>query len=73
MFLTQRRRHGERAETRPCSYGLDKHKLHLAGAQQEMEMLLEGLPPEARIGTWVMEWYWKQPRGAATSPISSTR
>ena len=22
---------------------------------------LEGLPPEARIGTWVMEWYWKQP------------
>ena len=22
---------------------------------------LEGLPPEARIGTWVMEWYWNQP------------
>jgi branched-chain amino acid transport system substrate-binding protein len=21
----------------------------------------KGLPPEARIGTWVFEWYWKQP------------
>ena len=40
-------------------FGLDK-KLHLAGAQQELEPL-EGLPPEARIGAWVMEWYWKQP------------
>jgi len=40
-------------------FGLDK-KVHLAGAQQELEPL-EGLPPEARIGTWVMEWYWKQP------------
>jgi branched-chain amino acid transport system substrate-binding protein len=40
-------------------FGLDK-KVHLAGAQQEMEPLM-GLPPEARIGTWVMEWYWNQP------------
>ena len=40
-------------------FGLDK-KYHLAGAQQELEVLL-GLPPEARIGTWVFEWYWKQP------------
>ena len=40
-------------------FGLDK-KVHLAGAQQEMEPL-EGLPPEARIGAWVLEWYWKQP------------
>ena len=40
-------------------FGLDK-KTHIAGAQQEMEVLL-GLPPEARIGTWVFEWYWKQP------------
>jgi branched-chain amino acid transport system substrate-binding protein len=39
-------------------FGLDK-KTHLAGAQQELEVLL-GLPPEARIGTWVFEWYWKQ-------------
>jgi branched-chain amino acid transport system substrate-binding protein len=40
-------------------FGLDK-KLHLAGAQQELEVLI-GLPPEARIGTWVFEWYWNQP------------
>jgi hypothetical protein len=40
-------------------FGLDK-KLHIAGAQQELEPL-EGLPPEARIGTWVFEWYWNQP------------
>ena len=40
-------------------FGLDK-KVHIAGAQQELEVLL-GLPPEARIGTWVFEWYWKQP------------
>ena len=40
-------------------FGLDK-KFHIAGAQQELEVI-EGLPPEARIGTWVFEWYWKQP------------
>src|ERR1700742_744306 len=40
-------------------FGLDK-KFHLAGAQQELEVLI-GLPPEARIGSWVFEWYWKQP------------
>ena len=40
-------------------FGLNK-KYHIAGAQQELEVL-EGLPPEARIGTWVFEWYWKQP------------
>ena len=40
-------------------FGLDK-KLHLAGAQQELESL-EGLPPEASIGNWVFEWYWNQP------------
>jgi branched-chain amino acid transport system substrate-binding protein len=40
-------------------FGLDK-KVPLAGAQQELEPL-EGLPPEARVGTWVMEWYWNQP------------
>ncbi len=40
-------------------FGLDK-RVHLAGAQQELEAL-EGLPPEARVGTWVFEWYWKQP------------
>ncbi|HEX3438774.1 MAG TPA: ABC transporter substrate-binding protein [Pseudolabrys sp.] len=40
-------------------FGLNK-KFHLAGAQQELEVMI-GLPPEARIGTWVFEWYWKQP------------
>jgi branched-chain amino acid transport system substrate-binding protein len=40
-------------------FGLDK-RFHIAGAQQELEVLV-GLPPEARIGTWVFEWYWVQP------------
>ncbi|MGO9547195.1 MAG: ABC transporter substrate-binding protein [Rhodomicrobium sp.] len=40
-------------------FGLHK-RFHLAGAQQELEVLL-GLPPEARVGTWVFEWYWNQP------------
>jgi branched-chain amino acid transport system substrate-binding protein len=40
-------------------FNLDK-RFHLAGAQQELEVLL-GLPPEARIGSWVFEWYWQQP------------
>ncbi len=40
-------------------FGLDK-RFHIAGAQQELEVL-EGLPEEALIGTWVFEWYWKQP------------
>jgi branched-chain amino acid transport system substrate-binding protein len=40
-------------------FGLDK-RLHLAGAQQELEVL-KGLPPEARVGSWVFEWYWDQP------------
>jgi branched-chain amino acid transport system substrate-binding protein len=43
-------------------FGLDK-RLHIAGAQQELEVL-EGLPPEARVGTWVFEWYWRQPQVA---------
>ena len=40
-------------------FGLDK-KLHIAGAQQELEVN-EGLPPNALFGDWVFEWYWKQP------------
>ena len=58
IFLTQ----GDdmlNALKQAVQFGLDK-KVHLAGAQQELEPL-EGLPPEARIGTWVMEWYWNQP------------
>ena len=58
IFLDPGRRHAERPETggavRPAE------KVHLAGAQQELEPL-EGLPPEARVGTWVLEWYWNQP------------
>ena len=58
IFLTQ----GDdmlNALKQAVQFGL-QNKVHLAGAQQEMEPL-EGLPPEARIGTWVMEWYWNQP------------
>jgi len=40
-------------------FGLNKN-FHLAGALMELEVL-EGLPPDARIGAWVMEWYWEQP------------
>jgi branched-chain amino acid transport system substrate-binding protein len=40
-------------------FGLDK-QVHIAGMQQELEVI-EGLPPEARIGTWLFEWYWNQP------------
>ena len=57
IFLTQ----GDdmlNALKQAVQFGL-QNKIHLAGAQQEMEPL-EGLPPEARIGTWVMEWYWNQ-------------
>ncbi len=58
VFLTQ----GDdmvNALKQAVQFGLDK-RIHLAGAQQELESL-EGLPPEARIGSWVFEWYWKQP------------
>ncbi len=44
-------------------FGLDK-KFHLAGAQQELEVL-NGLPPEARVGTWVFEWYWNSAKRSA--------
>jgi branched-chain amino acid transport system substrate-binding protein len=40
-------------------FGLDK-RIHIAGANTELEVL-EGLPPEARIGDWVAEWYHIQP------------
>jgi branched-chain amino acid transport system substrate-binding protein len=40
-------------------FGLQS-KVHIAGAQLELEVV-EGLPPEARAGAWVMEWYWNQP------------
>ena len=40
-------------------FGIER-QIHVAGALQELENL-EGLPPQARIGTWLFEWYWKQP------------
>src|SRR6516162_3170476 len=40
-------------------FGLHK-QIHVAGTQQELESLA-ALPPEARIGVWMFEWYWKQP------------
>jgi branched-chain amino acid transport system substrate-binding protein len=58
IFLTQ----GDdmiNALKQAVQFGLDK-RFHLAGAQQELEALI-GLPPEARVGTWVFEWYWNQP------------
>ena len=58
IFLTQ----GDdmiNALKQAVQFGLDK-RFHLAGGQQELEAL-EGLPPDARIGTWVFEWYWNQP------------
>jgi branched-chain amino acid transport system substrate-binding protein len=40
-------------------FGLNQ-QVHVAGLQQELEAL-EAMPPEARIGIWMFEWYWKQP------------
>lgn len=39
-------------------FGIDK-QIHVAGTQQELESV-EAMPPEARIGVWMFEWYWKQ-------------
>jgi branched-chain amino acid transport system substrate-binding protein len=39
-------------------FGIDK-QIHVAGTQQELESL-KAMPPEARIGIWMFEWYWKQ-------------
>ncbi len=40
-------------------FGIDK-QIAVGGALQELENL-ESLPPQARIGTWMFEWYWNQP------------
>jgi branched-chain amino acid transport system substrate-binding protein len=42
-----------------AQFGIDK-QIHVAGLQQELESL-ESMPPEARVGIWMFEWYWKQP------------
>jgi branched-chain amino acid transport system substrate-binding protein len=42
-----------------AQFGIDK-QIHVAGLQQELEAL-EAMPPEARVGIWMFEWYWNQP------------
>jgi branched-chain amino acid transport system substrate-binding protein len=42
-----------------AQFGLEK-QMHIAGLQQELESL-GAMPPEARVGIWMFEWYWKQP------------
>ena len=42
-----------------AQFGIGK-QIHIAGLQQEEESLI-AMPPEARTGTWMFEWYWKQP------------
>jgi branched-chain amino acid transport system substrate-binding protein len=42
-------------------FGIDK-QIHVAGTQQELESV-EAMPPEARVGVWMFEWYWKQAPG----------
>jgi branched-chain amino acid transport system substrate-binding protein len=39
-------------------FGINR-QIHVAGTQQELESL-GALPPDARIGVWMFEWYWKQ-------------
>src|SRR5471032_2243755 len=41
-----------------AQFGLEK-QMHVAGLQQELESL-KAMPPEARVGIWMFEWYWKQ-------------
>jgi branched-chain amino acid transport system substrate-binding protein len=42
-----------------AQFGIAK-QIHVAGLQQELESLA-AMPPEARLGVWMFEWYWKQP------------
>jgi branched-chain amino acid transport system substrate-binding protein len=59
VIILQQGQDGINAIKQAVQFGLNK-KFAIAGAQLELEVL-EGLPPEARIGTWVFEWYWNQP------------
>jgi len=58
IFLTNGQ-DGVNSLKQAVQFGLNK-KFGIAGALEELEVF-DGLPPEARIGTWVFEWYWKQP------------
>jgi branched-chain amino acid transport system substrate-binding protein len=40
-------------------FGLDK-KMAIGGGEINLEEI-QGLPSDARIGWWTMEWYWDQP------------
>ncbi len=42
-------------------FGINK-QIHVAGTLQELESV-EAMPPDARVGIWLFEWYWKQPAG----------
>lgn len=42
------------------SFGLNK-KMAIGGGEINLEEI-EGLPQDARIGWWTMEWYWDQPK-----------
>ncbi len=44
-----------------AQFGIEK-QIHVAGTQQELEAV-EAMPPEARVGVWMFEWYWKQAAG----------
>jgi branched-chain amino acid transport system substrate-binding protein len=58
IFLTNGQ-DGVNSLKQAVQFGLDK-KFGIAGGLEELEVF-NGLPPEARIGTWVFEWYWNQP------------
>ncbi len=47
--------------TQIAQLGIDK-QIHVAGPLQELESV-EAMPPEARVGVWMFEWYWKQAAG----------
>lgn len=42
------------------TFGLSK-KMAIGGGEINLEEI-EGLPTDARIGWWTMEWYWDQPK-----------
>jgi len=39
-------------------FGINK-QIPVAGTLQELESV-DAMPPEARVGIWMFEWYWKQ-------------
>jgi len=39
-------------------FGIDR-QVYIGGSQIDLETIAT-LPPEARIGTWMLDWYWRQ-------------